>query len=440
MTNGTDTRPKSKAEREANLKARRRVEQASIVEGLRTILDSNEQLLGFARGRIAGGWRGKLSVGPEAFFAPFVNIALTERRFVLQHIHVENGRPSEILPHFFDLSEVAALLFSDIETFGGEPASRLILRLKNDQEFRLRLGGQTNVESAQTMAEVFRSLTSARRTSPTTPTQRVCVRCHHILDNPMKFCPYCGTAQIPEGTANEVRTDMPPAQASVADATPAFTEAQGVHTTSVAETPVLPESDVFAVAVPAVSAPAPPPPPAPPAVWPEPASFPMAPFSVVPPEPAPSAIAVSPVASETLPTAEPPDVVETAYAPASQEASDARSGSLPDISIPVEAGAGSLAPVESLIPESDAEEWPEAAVWPPVYGEAGSPEEETPAEAGPFSAMEPGDVGFTEQGLSFFQTPPATSATSATPPASGPGSAPGEQHAEATPSSAGQEE
>ena len=78
----------------------RRAEQATIVSGLKTVLESDEQLLGFARGRIAGGWRGKLNVGPEAFFAPFVNVGLTERRFVLQHIHPENGRPSEIMPHF----------------------------------------------------------------------------------------------------------------------------------------------------------------------------------------------------------------------------------------------------------------------------------------------------------------------------------------------------
>src|SRR5215472_11003983 len=124
-----DADPKEKRAKEAE-KARRE-EQASIVQGLQTVLEGEEQLLAFARGRIAGGWRGKLTVGPEAFFAPFVNIALTERRFLLQHIHPENGRPSEILPHFFPIAEIQELTFTDIETFGGEPACRLILRLND---------------------------------------------------------------------------------------------------------------------------------------------------------------------------------------------------------------------------------------------------------------------------------------------------------------------
>src|SRR5579862_9674181 len=91
--------PKEKRAKEAE-KARR-AEQASIVQGLQTALEGEEQLLAFARGRIAGGWRGKLAVGPEAFFAPFVNLALTERRFLLQHIQPLSGKPSEILPHAF---------------------------------------------------------------------------------------------------------------------------------------------------------------------------------------------------------------------------------------------------------------------------------------------------------------------------------------------------
>lgn len=192
--NSTDTKPKSKAEREAEDKARRRAETAAIVAGLKQALAADEQLLGFARGRLAGGIRGKLSLGPEAFFAPFVNIGLTERRLVIQHINAETGRPGEILPHFYALGDIAAMAFSDIETFGGESAARLTVRLRNDQHTRLRLRGQGNFESAQAIVEVFRSLTSAKR-SATTPTQRVCATCQHILDQPFKFCPYCGQLQ-----------------------------------------------------------------------------------------------------------------------------------------------------------------------------------------------------------------------------------------------------
>ncbi|MCW3097871.1 MAG: zinc-ribbon domain [Chthonomonadaceae bacterium] len=192
--NSTDTKPRSKAEREAEEKAKRRAEAATIVAGLKQAIDADEQLLGFARGRLAGGIRGKLSLGPEAFFAPFVNIGLTERRLVIQHINAETGRPGEILPHFYALGDIASLAFSDIETFGGESAARLTMRLRNDQHTRLRLRGQSNLESAQAIVEVFRSLTSAQRPT-TTPTQRVCATCQHILDQPFKFCPYCGQLQ-----------------------------------------------------------------------------------------------------------------------------------------------------------------------------------------------------------------------------------------------------
>ena len=205
--NSTDTKSKSRAEREAEEKAARRAEAATIVAGLKQALDGDEQLLGFARGRLAGGIRGKMSLGPEAFFAPYVNIGLTERRLVIQHINAETGRPGEILPHYYALGDIATMTFSDIETFGGEAAARLTLRLRNEQHTRLRLRGQTNFENAQAIVEVFRSLTLAQRPG-TTPTQRVCATCQHIMDQPFKFCPYCGQQQDPAAT-----TSAPPAAA-----------------------------------------------------------------------------------------------------------------------------------------------------------------------------------------------------------------------------------
>lgn len=204
MVNSTETKTNGKAEREAEAKARSRAEQAQIVAGLKTVLEGDEQLLGFARGVISGGVRGKLTVGLEAFFAPYVNIGLTERRLILQHIHAETGKPSEILPHTFPLGELAAMTFSDIETFGAETACRLTLRLHNDQHFRLRLRGPDNVTSAQTLSEVFHSLIASRPYPRTTPTQSVCPHCDHILDRPSKFCPYCGRkreeSSIPDTT------------------------------------------------------------------------------------------------------------------------------------------------------------------------------------------------------------------------------------------------
>lgn len=251
MLNTTGNRADREAERKAQEKARQRAEVASIVAGLQTILEGDEQLLAFARGRLAGGWRGKLSVGPEAFFAPYVNIGLTERRFILQHIHPENGRPSEILPHFFPLSDIAALTFTDIETFGNAPACRLILRQNNEQHFRLRLEGAVNFENAKQMAEVFQSLTSARRTAAR-PTQSVCAHCGHVLDQPSKFCPYCGqrrtdTPAPPEPTNGAAVASAPPSESSAPEppafVAPAPSEAPDVETPP---TPPVPDVAVSA--------------------------------------------------------------------------------------------------------------------------------------------------------------------------------------------------
>ncbi len=195
MPQPTRASTKTKAEQEAQHKALRRAEQANILAGIRPILEAEEQLLAFGRARIAGGWRGKLNVGPEAFFAPFANVALTERRFVVQHVHHTTGRPSEMLPHSYALGTISRATFTDIETFGGEPACRLILHLQNGLYVRLRLRGQLNFASAKNMVELFDSLTLAQRATTVSPLQTTCANCHQILDQDYKFCPFCGTGQ-----------------------------------------------------------------------------------------------------------------------------------------------------------------------------------------------------------------------------------------------------
>jgi len=189
------SKPKSKAEQEAQLKAARRAEQANILAGMRPLLEKDEQLLAFARARVAGGWRGKLNVGPEAFFAPFVNIALTERRFVVQHVRYPDGRPGGVLPHTYLFAQIQKVSFTEIETFGTEPAGRLIVHLENDLYVRLRLRGLLNIESAKTMEKLFASLTLAKSRPVPSPTQSICGQCKRILDQHYRFCPYCGTSQ-----------------------------------------------------------------------------------------------------------------------------------------------------------------------------------------------------------------------------------------------------
>ena len=199
-----------RAEKTEAQKKLHRAQQAAIVAGLQTTLEPNEQLLAFARGAITGGWRGKFAIGLEAFFAPDVNVGLTERRFIMQHIHATTGAASDILPHKFPLEEIAAITFGDIETFGGEPAGRLVMRLQDEQHFRVKLAGALNCADAASMAEVFRSLTNARRKSGLTPTQSVCPHCAHVLDRPTKFCPYCGKTTTPDAEDADFHAEIIP--------------------------------------------------------------------------------------------------------------------------------------------------------------------------------------------------------------------------------------
>ncbi len=214
MANASESAGKTETE-----ERQRRAKQAAIVAGLQAALEADEQLLAFARGKISGGWRGKFAIGLEAFFAPDVNVGLTERHFILQHIHAITGTPSDILPHKFPLAEIAAITFGDIETFGNEPAGRLVMRLQDDQHFRVKLVGALNCEDAASLAEVFRSLTQARRKSGLSPTQSVCPHCGHVLDRPTKFCPYCGKTTQPDAPAADFHAEtVPPETAPTAAA------------------------------------------------------------------------------------------------------------------------------------------------------------------------------------------------------------------------------
>lgn len=207
MINTSDEKIRAKNARDTETRSKRRVLQAQIATGLQAVLENDEQLLGFARGLIAGGLRGKLTVGFEALFAPSVNVGLTERRIILQHIQTETGKPNDILPHSFPVSDLHSVDFVSIETFGAEPSGRLTLRLYNEQHFRLRLKGEESVEGAATIANLFRALTASRPKSRTSPTQSLCPHCDRVLDRASRFCPYCGQSLAVEESGVRAETN-----------------------------------------------------------------------------------------------------------------------------------------------------------------------------------------------------------------------------------------
>ena len=187
--------------------------QAHVIAALQTTLESGEALLGFTRGRVSGGWKGKLSVGVEALFAPDVNIGLTDRRLVLQHVTATSGKPSQILPHTFPLEKLSRIQFSEIETFGGETEGRLVIRETDETTLRLRLTGKEFCRDAQTLAEVFKSLLQAQQKSTVHPTSPPCPSCGRALSQPARFCPYCGSKvrenDVETATENVVVPDIP---------------------------------------------------------------------------------------------------------------------------------------------------------------------------------------------------------------------------------------
>ncbi len=375
------TTSNTREEREAQERTRYREQQASIVLGLRTILEEDEQLLGFARGRIAGGWRGKLAVGPEAFFAPYVNIGLTERRLFLQHIHPEDGKPSEIPPHLFSIEEVASISFSDIETFGQNKEGRLTIRQNDDQYFRIRLAGGKNTEDAQSFVEVFNSLTKSRRDSKPSPTQRACEFCKETFDRDYKFCPYCGLKQM------GFQTEAAPPPAYTPPPTPRTPEPPPAPTTqtftfSPSETPAKPTP--------------PTPPTEPPSFGPS-GAFGLAAFA--PPPPAP------PVVNVEIPVPPAPPEIPTIAPIPPLEAGDERGAVDPEIP-----GDASITEEAAPIPVT-AEETEVTAPMPTTTEDM--PEEvagETPAPTPPDSASEG------HEPANEFEAFPASEAQSVPPP------------------------
>ena len=219
---GTAEKATLTSEAKKNEKLKDKADQATIVEGLQKILEPNEQLLAFTRGRIAGGWRGKLNIGPEAFFAPIVNLGLTERRVIMQHIHAAQGSPSNLAPHLFSLSQMQSIDFTDVETFSEDRACRIILKLNREQHFRIRVSGISNVESARNLAEVFNTISKNHSPFPNRPSQYSCPHCQNLLETVGKFCPFCGgkletkiSDPAPEQNHTDLNHDFPLTESGV---------------------------------------------------------------------------------------------------------------------------------------------------------------------------------------------------------------------------------
>ncbi|CEK13541.1 zinc-ribbon domain [Chthonomonas calidirosea] len=171
-------------------------EIASLIEGLQSLLAPDEHLLGYTRAWIAGGLKGKLNVCPEALFAALVNVGLTDKNLYIQHVNLANGEPSKLSPHHYPLTDVLHIQFADSETFGGTPAGRLTIQIADNLCLRLRVWGFFNVREARSLAKVFQAFTAQHRQEEP-PLWHTCNACGEKLDQPYRFCPYCGRPSSP---------------------------------------------------------------------------------------------------------------------------------------------------------------------------------------------------------------------------------------------------
>ena len=260
--------------------------------------------------------------------------------------------------------------FSDVETFGGVPACRLALRLRNDQFFRIRFVGQGNFDSVRTVADVFRSLTTLRR-GTTSPTQRVCATCKHVLDQPVKFCPYCGVRQEETTAHSTPETATPPPPAPASEARPDFLDE--------ALSFLSPEPPKPAQAPPATEPP--PPTEAPPVAETPPVAADAEAEGEIPTAAAPTDVEAFAAQEAAAPVAEAPEppAIDTAYTSVSEEAHDVPSAPMPPVA---EAFAEPPAPPVSteIPPVTAAVETPIATDTEPPIEAAGAVEPESVAE------------------------------------------------------------
>jgi hypothetical protein len=169
-----------------------RTVEAWAYEDLQKTLDEDESLLGVTRGRIAGSWRRKLTLNPQTFLSPFVNVGLTENRLILQQIHQANGRAASDKVTAFPIHQIVSLSVSDADPMETGRSVRLNVILSNGESFRLRSAGRL-AEGAKELFEVWESV--ALRAAASTAPAITCPHCNREMDRPHKFCPFCGTAQ-----------------------------------------------------------------------------------------------------------------------------------------------------------------------------------------------------------------------------------------------------
>ena len=167
--------------------------EAAAYEDLSAILETDEAVMGVTRGRVVGSWRPRGGFNPRALFTPFVNLAITGSRLILQPIGQNDGRALTGAEASFPLSAIVAMTRSDADVLEPGRTIRLIVQMGTGESIRLKATGRM-AESASGIVEVWQSLyRDAVGGDP--PAGVSCPGCGRELDRPYRYCPYCGKEQ-----------------------------------------------------------------------------------------------------------------------------------------------------------------------------------------------------------------------------------------------------
>ena len=167
--------------------------EAAAYEDLSEGLEENEALLGVTRGRLVGNWRPRAGLNPRALFTPYVNLGLTGSRLIVQPISQTDGRALSGAGASYPLSAIVAMTRSDADVIEPGRTIRLVIHLATGESMRVKTSGRM-ADSASSILEVWQSL-YRDHAGGEPPAGVPCPGCGRDLDQPYRYCPYCGKEQ-----------------------------------------------------------------------------------------------------------------------------------------------------------------------------------------------------------------------------------------------------
>jgi len=166
-----------------------RVPEALLYEDLHASSEDDEPVLAATRGRIAGTLRAKAAFSPQRLLTPYVNLGLTGKRLIVQHVNPLTGL-SVGKPIYVNLATIRSITVTDSDPIEPDRSSRLVISFTDGGEtVRVRASGRM-AKSAVALCEVWQAVTNK---GPAKAAPAItCAECDRELSKESKFCPFCG--------------------------------------------------------------------------------------------------------------------------------------------------------------------------------------------------------------------------------------------------------